>query len=164
MFVLEAEDSRKRLEALYELHGAAVLRFALRCTGRHDLAEDLTSEAFLALHRNLNEIEAGRLPSWLFTVVKNLAVDHWRKRSKEEVLPEPSRLAAPPVAHVEPVEELLLRAKGLKPVHRICLTLRYVHGMDRAEIARQTGMSDNQIKSALQYAIELLRKELGGVA
>jgi RNA polymerase sigma-70 factor (ECF subfamily) len=50
--------------------------------------------------------------------------------------------------------------KALKPVHRACLILRYVHGMDRSEIATRLGLRENQVKGHLQYALTLLRREL----
>jgi hypothetical protein len=49
-------------ESLYRQHLQAVYRFALRCVSRADPAEDLTAEAFLALYRNLDQIETSRLP------------------------------------------------------------------------------------------------------
>jgi DNA-directed RNA polymerase specialized sigma24 family protein len=49
----------------------------------------------------------------------------------------------------------------LKPVHRACLILRYKYGMERAEIAQATGMTEMQVKNALQYSLKLLRQELG---
>lgn len=143
-------------EALYRAHVQAVFRFALRCVAKRDLAEDLTSEAFLALHRNLDRIDASLLPGWLFTVVRNRARDHWRRQVVErrylEGLPEPVSSGAPPL------ERWILESAELKPVHRTCLMLRYVHGMTRAEIASSTGLSEMQVKGSLQYALELLRK------
>ena len=62
-----------------------------------------------------------------------------------------------------PVEFSLLRTAGLKPVHRVCLILRYVYGMERGEIARETGLSEVQVKGHLQYGRHLLRKQLVAV-
>lgn len=145
-------------EEIYEQHFGPVFRFALHCVGRRELAEDLTSEAFLALYQHWSEIDPGQLPGWLITVVKNRAVDHWRRTSREELYADSptegaefdSRLGA-----------FLLDSKALKPVHRVCLTLRYVHGFTREEIAKRLGMTDNQVKGTLQYALELLRRESG---
>ena len=61
----------------------------------------------------------------------------------------------------EPSVEVWLReATGLKPVHRACLILRYVHGMTRAEIAGRLGLTDNQVKGHLQYSLTILRRDL----
>jgi len=162
---LPAAASREALETAYRLHATAVFRFAMRCVGRRDLAEDLTSEAFLALQRNLHAVELGQLPSWLFRVVKNRAIDCWRREKVErryalrsEALPEP--VVEPETVPVLP--KSLLESRALKPVHRLCLTLRYVQGMSRAEVAARLGLSEMQVKGHIQYARELLRKELEG--
>ncbi|MCS7023452.1 MAG: sigma-70 family RNA polymerase sigma factor [Bryobacteraceae bacterium] len=152
------KNRRERLARLYDQHVHAVFRYAWRLTGRRDLAEDFTSEAFLALHRNLDQVEDARLPAWLFTEVRNLAIEYWRRASREQTLSEAAPFLRPDGS--SSLVDLLSRATGLKPVHRICLTLRYLYGMDRQEIARQTGLSEHQIKSALQYGLELLRREL----
>ena len=52
------------------------------------------------------------------------------------------------------------RVRALKPIHRACLILRYVHGMERSEIAAHLGLSETQVKGLLQYARELVRKSL----
>jgi len=58
------------------------------------------------------------------------------------------------------VEVWLREAKSLRPVHRVCLILRYVHGMTRAEIADRLGLSETQVKGYLQYSLTILRREL----
>jgi RNA polymerase sigma-70 factor (ECF subfamily) len=149
------------LEALYRQHAPAVFRYALSITRRRDLAEDLTSEAFLALHRELSTIDPSQLPGWLITVVRNRARDLWRRRLVEERHVEQERVAPAPPAGAVALEDWILNAAELKPVHRACLMLRYVWGMSRAEIAAETGLSETQVKGHLQYALELLRKAHG---
>ena len=144
-------------EEIYDQHFQAVFRFALRCTGKRELAEDLTSEAFLALYQNWSKIDQGQLPAWLITVVKNRAVDHWRRAAREELYADPPAEAA--TEFDAQLGSFLLENKSLKPAHRVCLILRYVHGMSREEIARKLGLTDNQVKGTLQYALELLRQQ-----
>jgi RNA polymerase sigma-70 factor (ECF subfamily) len=143
-------------DELYREHLQAVFRFALRCVSNRSLAEDLTSEAFLALYRNLERIDASLLPGWLFAVVRNRARDHWRRQVVEQRYAE--RAAEPQPTEAPPLERWLLESGNLKPVHRTCLMLRYVYGMTRVEIASKTGLSEMQVKGHLQYALELLRK------
>jgi len=142
-------------EDLYRQHVQSVFRFAVRCVSRRDVAEDLTSEAFLALYRNLDQIDQSLLPGWLLTVVRNRARDHWRRQAVEQRYLE---TLDPPVTEPPPLERWILESPGLKPVHRTCLMLRYVQGMTRTEISAKTGLSDTQVKGHLQYALELLRK------
>jgi RNA polymerase sigma-70 factor (ECF subfamily) len=143
---------------IYARYAKAVFRYAVKCVGRRDVAEDITSEVFLALHRNLSQISVSQLPGWLFAVAKNRAIDYWRRSDVEQ-----RYLQTLPAAETtwEPSLESWLRdTRLLKPVHRACLILRYVHGMDRAETARELGLSENQVKGHLQYAMMLLRREL----
>ena len=146
-------------EDLYRQHVQSVFRFAMSITGRREEAEDLTSEAFLALHRNLGSIDQSLLPGWLLTVVRNRARDTWRRRVVEER--HRDQLRNVPHAAAPPLEEWILDQADLKPIHRACVMLRYVHGMTRAEIAGTTGLSETQVKGHLQYALTLLRKMYG---
>ena len=149
----------KTFEEVYSDHVQAVFRFAMRVTGQRDVAEDLTSEAFLALCRNFDGIDQSQLPAWLLTVVRNRARDLWRHRAVEERYAD--QIASD--AFVQPeVETGILDAADLKPVHRTCVMLRYTYGMSRAEIASQTGLTETQVRGHLQYALTLLRKAHSG--
>jgi|SRR5215471_16151562 len=149
-------------ESLYRQHVQAVYRFALSITRRKDVAEDLTSEAFLALNREMASIDPSQLPAWLLTVVRNRARDLWRHQTIEERYAIEIKPAVPPSAPpTASFEEWILEDAGLKPVHRLCVMLRYVSGMTRAEIASETGLTETQVKGHLQYALSLLRKAHG---
>jgi RNA polymerase sigma-70 factor (ECF subfamily) len=141
---------------IYGKYAAAVFRYSLKCVGRRDLAEDITSEVFLELHRHLATIEIAELPAWLFVVAKHRAVDYWRRSEVEQRY---LQTLPPPETTWEPsLESWLRETKSLKAVHRACLILRYVHGLARNEIARELGLTENQVKGHLQYALTLLRK------
>ena len=148
-------------EALYRQHGPAVYRYAFSVTRRRELAEDLTSEAFLALHRELARIDPGQLPGWLITVVRNRARDHWRRRVVEDRYIDQEARSVEPSVEAPALEGWVLQCADLKPVHRTCLMLRFVSGMSRTEIAAETGLSETQVKGYLQYALALLRKAHG---
>lgn len=144
-------------EGVYSQYRDLVFRFARQCVGRREIAEEITGDAFLRLHQNWNAIDRDRLPAWLLTVVKNRAADHWRRVALEkryvieERRPEPPRVGEPLTG--------LFENRALKPVHRICLILRYVQEMTVAEIAAYLGLSEMQVKGHLQYSRGLLRKQ-----
>ena len=71
-------------DEIYGKHAAAVFRYALRCVGRRDVAEDIASEVFLALYRNMAVVDTTQLPAWLFAVAKNKAADYWRRADVEQ--------------------------------------------------------------------------------
>jgi len=145
-------------EKIYRTHVDAVFRYALRTVGNRELAEDITSDAFLELYRHLDSIDAARLPAWLYTVARNRAVDYWRRRALEQRhAQELIQVEAAPESGLD-VEAWLLRETTLKPVHRVCLILHFVHGMTRGEISRRLNLSEVKVKGYLQYALQLLRK------
>ena len=144
-------------EEIYAQHADAVFRYALRLVGRRDIAEDITSETFLELVQHRDRLDVSRFPAWLFTVARNRAMDYWRRRTLE------MRFAAGLEEPIQPeptFEPKLFEHAALRPVHRACLVLRYVHGMSLTEIAEHTGLSAMQIKGYLQYARQLLRAAL----
>src|SRR5688500_10773952 len=145
-------------EAIYREHAQAVFRFAMRVTRNRELAEDLVSEAFLALYRNFDAIDQAQLPGWLITVVRNRARDLWRHEKVESRYAE--QFGGEP--RQDPVEPGILESVDLKPIHKTCLALRYSYGMSRAEIAAQTGLTETQVRGHLQYALTLLRKAHAG--
>jgi len=144
---------------VYRLHLSAVLRTAARAVGRRDVAEEITADAFLELYRQFDRIDVERLPGWLLTVVRNRAIDYWRRQQTERVL-GPAAASPESVGPVEPNDQDLFAHPALKPVHRVCLVLRYQQGLTREEIAMRLGLTDTQVRGHLQYALTLLRKNL----
>lgn len=152
------------VETAYRRHFAAVYRFALSLTGRRDVAEDLTAEAFLELHRHAATIRLADLPAWLFVVVRNRARDTWRHQLVEqrhaEWIARTQSVSAPSASSVH-----WLQDPGLTPAQRVCLELHYVWGYTVHEIASRLGQTDGQVKGQLQRALKHLRdrEEQAGV-
>lgn len=145
----------KEFEQVYREEVDQVFRYAMGCTGRREVAEEITSDTFLALYRNFLGVDHSWRKAWLLRVAKNLAVNHWRKQQRERELPD--GMDVPGGIGIPEESESILDHSNLKPSHRTCLILRYVHGMERDEIVAATGMSLNQVKSCLQYGLRLLR-------
>jgi len=147
-----------RFEIFYRRHVQTVFRFAMHCVGRREIAEEITSDVFVSLLRNLDGIEEERLEGWLIAVARNRARDYWRHRLTEKAYL--SSVGVAPEA-IPPAEcDWLFDNPGLKPIHRLCLLLKFRDGMTRAEIARELGISETQVKGHLQYSLHLLRKAI----
>ena len=147
---------------VYRRHLATVLRAASRAVGRRDVAEEITADAFLELHRQFDRIEADRLPGWLITVVRNRAIDYWRRQQLERRFVEQAGVLPAVESAATEVDSGngLLEHPSLKPVHRACLSMRYEHGMTRDEIGVRLGLSETQVRGHLQYGLTLLRKHV----
>jgi RNA polymerase sigma-70 factor (ECF subfamily) len=151
----------RRFEPTYFKHHDTVLKFATRCVGRRDVAEELTAEAFFQLHLYWDSIEVDRLPGWLYRVVSNRAVDYLRHEALERrvaLLAETAVIVHS--ASVYDFDRILSNNPALKPVHQACLRLKYVHELSLPEIGQRLGISPVCVKGHLQYARRLLRKQL----
>jgi RNA polymerase sigma-70 factor, ECF subfamily len=153
------EDAGIEFRRVYERHVSEILRYAIRCTGRREIAEEITSDAFLKMYQHRHQIDLSRAGAWLTTTVKNMAIDYWRRMEVERRV-ELTRAQPEEACFIDQPWEQMLQHPSLKSEHRVCLTLRYVHGMDAKEIASHTGLTENQIKNALQYGLKLLRQAL----
>ena len=147
------------LEDAYRRFGESVFRFTWRLVGRRPIAEEITADVFVSLLQNKDTVRVEQLPAWLFTVARHRAMDYWRHNAVEDRYTR--TLPADPVAPPADAAALaLFEHRGLKPVHRTCLKLRYGSGMSVAEVARALGLSEVQVKGYLQYARQRLRADL----
>jgi len=147
-------------DQIYREFAPSVYRVSLKYVGRPEIAEEITSEVFLALYQSLDSLDASALPQWLFTVAKRRAVDYWRRYSRE--LPLDENIHDTEVLPSADDRELVLQLCGnMKPVHRMCVLLRYFYGLSRTEIAEAVGLDEMQVKGNLQYALKLLKSALG---
>lgn len=137
-----AIDPSERGHELMELYDEAlphVYGYLLRRCGSVPLAEDLTSETFLAAVDALGRRTVAELNiAWLIGVARHKLVDHWRRREREER--RLVRLAAEPSDDDRwevDLDAVLAHDAlgGLGPHHRCALTLRYLDGLPVAEVA-----------------------------
>ncbi len=66
-------------------HEARVARYLTAILGDAALAQDLSQETFLRVHRSLEDLQDSRArTAWIFRIAHNLAVDHWRSRASRQ--------------------------------------------------------------------------------
>ncbi len=61
-------------------HADALKSYATRMLRDQLLAEDVAQDAFLALYRHLSQVPPTAFRPWLYRVVRNLCLDHLRRR------------------------------------------------------------------------------------
>jgi len=125
-------------------------------------AEDLAQEA---LTRALtSDTEPERLRAWCFRVVRNLALNQLRDRRGAEALG--SAAHALPLETLGPLTRLVqgedhaqvaAQLARLSVAQREALTLRYVEGLGREEIATVLDLEVGQVKSRLYEGLARLR-------
>jgi RNA polymerase sigma-70 factor (ECF subfamily) len=149
-------------------------RYLVRFTADRAAAQDLFQETWLKVITRIHRYDERRpFEPWLFSVARNLAVDHLRKASPQS-LDEPSEGGESKAAQLgasEPgsLERLLERERRgrlersldeLPALYREALTLRFEEEMTFEEIAQVLGAPISTVKSRVQRALAMLRRKM----
>lgn len=131
------------LEAVFQAHHSRLLRYVEHIVGNRWAAEDLTQDVFLRLCKARRLRDPGAMTSWLYTVARNVSLDHLRRAQLEcqtqLSVPEDPRT---PLEHAEENElfGLVRRAIDRLGEHRRrTFELCALQGMDYATAAREMG-------------------------
>jgi RNA polymerase sigma-70 factor, ECF subfamily len=153
------------MNALWRLHGGALLRFALKLTlGDRQRAEDVVQETMIRAWRH-PEVVDGReqvIRGWLFTVTRHVVIDLWRARSRShEVIEDEPTDRPDPVDDIDQtVTALDVRAAiaQLTPKHRQVVVEMFYYGRQVDEIAESLGIPAGTVKSRAYYALRQLKR------
>ncbi|HEV8652955.1 MAG TPA: RNA polymerase sigma-70 factor [Actinomycetes bacterium] len=150
---------------LFEEFRPGAFAVAYRMLGSMSEAEDVVQEAFLRLHRTLQEGERIESPrAYLSTVVTRLCIDQLRSaRARRESyvgewLPEPLVASADedPARHAEVADSLslafLVLLESLSPEQRAAFLLREVFDYPYDEIAGIVGKSEDNTRQLVARA------------
>lgn len=145
---------------LYESFGKEVYRFALWLAGDPLEAEDITSETFIRAWVHKSKIRTETLKAYLFTISRNIYLQHQRKKKRRVVLedvhpdpaPGPDRLTESQLK-LQRVQRVLLT---LPEIDRAAFVLRVQLELPYDEIARVLELS----LTATKVKVYRVRKKL----
>jgi RNA polymerase sigma-70 factor, ECF subfamily len=159
----EGTDPASALLALYPVALREVYGYLVPRCGSHELAEDLTSEAFMAA---VNAIKEGTLSmvstGWMIVVARRRLIDHWRRREREERVLR--AIAATGADLDDPWDAMLDMAHSqtvlatLPAEYQAALTLRYLDGLSVAEVAEYLERGLHSTEGLLQRARGAFRR------
>jgi RNA polymerase sigma-70 factor (ECF subfamily) len=132
------------------------------------LAEDVAQETFVRAWRYSASYDArrARVPTWLLTITRNLALDRARVRSAVPLDPDAIVAqidVAEPVSGLDVPERERLRSalSGLPDDQRRALVLAAYGGRTAREIAELDGVPLGTVKTRIRSAMTKLRATLG---
>lgn len=171
-----AQGEDRAFDELYRLGAPRVRGFLLRLCGNAALADDLTQETFVRVHRARGAFEraSAALP-WFFAIARNAFVDHKRREHTRRGVSAP----LPPGDGGPPEAEAPLEARGdevvaagevldlvrstldsLSPTQREAFVLLRFEGMSVAEAALVLGATEAAVKVRAFRAYEAVRAAL----
>ena len=144
-------------DALYYRHRDWVVNLAYRLTGDRELALDVLQETFLYWAKKFPGFELkARVATFLYPAVRNLSIAARRKLAR--VQGDVEALDTLPAPEARRAEDLGILLQELDEEHREVLLLRFVDGLDLAEIASAMEIPLGTVKSRLHYALKTLRQ------
>ncbi len=158
-----ADARDELLKAIHDEYAPGLWRYVVSLTDDRAFAEDIVQETLVRAWRNTRVLEEpAKARAWLFTVARNLVVDHWRSaRSRHEVptdrLPESSHDAIDAALDSWLIPDALT---ALSVDHRTVLVMAHYGGRTIAEIAQELGIAEGTVKSRLHYGMRALRLAL----
>jgi RNA polymerase sigma-70 factor (ECF subfamily) len=155
------------LGELYDRHGTAVHRLALRMVRNAPAAEDLTQETFLSIWNGIATFDPARgsLASWVAVVARSRVIDHLRTAEfRASLRKAPVEEAQRWEAAASTPAGLLLAGPWRKLKRREQVVLRLAHwsGLSQSEIAERLHRPLGTVKSWMRSGHQSLRAALEG--
>ena len=154
-----AGNTADDLLAIYDRALPQVFGYVIRRCGVRALAEDITSDVFMAAATALLD---GTVPNvtvgWLIGTARHKIIDHWRRTERHHNALTLMAGGASDAIQADPNDEPISTTnthevlEQLSAEHRSALTLRYIDGLAVGEVADVLGRSIHATESILQRA------------
>ncbi|MGB6192244.1 MAG: sigma-70 family RNA polymerase sigma factor [Terracidiphilus sp.] len=166
------------LDELIVRYQHRLLRYLLFLTGNREMAEDLFQEVWMRVLTRGGQFNGkARFETWLFTIARNLVIDHKRKRtmaSLDELFDVGNDDDRPitfevadnhpsPLDHFSTIQDRAQIAEALlqlDTLYREVLVLRFHEEMTLEEIAKVTEAPLSTVKSRLYRGLAAIKPRL----
>ena len=148
------------MRTLFARHRVALYRWLLRLVRDEALAEDLLSDVFLDVWRQVASFRGrASVSTWLLAIARHMAASARRRRNDAELdeatvstVPDPADDAEVTLQKKNRAEALRQSLHRLSPDHREVIDLAYYHGKSVKEIAEIVSISEATVKTRMFYA------------
>ncbi len=168
LLMIDTPEDKRKFVILYEKYRYLMQKIAVDVLHDPFLAEDAVHNAFLKLIIHMDDIgepDSLQTKRYLITVVKNTAVDLYRKKNiriQREVYMDELREEDMPVSYMETdlENDVLDILKNLPVKYRDILLLKYSSHLENNEIARLCGIQEGTVRQRISRGKLLIESEL----
>jgi len=159
-------DDEAMVDIIRDYQDGLIL-FLNRYTGNISEAEELAEDTFFRLVTKKPRFSPRySFKTWLYTIARNLAVSHLRRRARQGTLNEQvqdpqAEEALEQKVYLEERSQILYKALGhLRPDYCEVLSLKYLEELDNKQVAKIMGKSCRQVENLAYQAKRALRAVL----
>jgi RNA polymerase sigma factor (sigma-70 family) len=141
---------------LYEKFYSKMMSVCMRYANSRDEAATILNEGFYKVFMKIEGFVelSGNLEAWIYRIMINTAIDHYRKEAKTRKLKEFDNNVSQGSDNFDIVAELSAEdiidlVQKLPMAYRTVFNLHVIEGMTHKEIAEQLGISEGTSKSNL---------------
>ena len=164
--MIESGEDKRKFEKLYKEYRQIMFYIANRILRDEYLSEDVVHQSFIRIMKNLDkigEVESRKTKAFVIVVVENIAIDFYRKRSKEnrvsfdEVEIYISDVIEEDNLVLSHIEEAILK---LPINYSSVLRLKYSQGYSNKEIADILSISEANVRQRISRGKKKLQEIL----
>lgn len=171
IMAIESDNDRAYMTDIYLKHHALMLKTAWSFTRVKAEVEDIVSDSCVSMIDNLQKLrtmEDHETRSYIVNIVRNTAINHWRKKQREnarfqyiddeamERMPEEGTTEGK-IAFDAEIETVRQAIHHLPEKEREILHFKYFEGQSDKEIAEIVGLAESSVRKYIERARKHLK-------
>lgn len=169
LMVASQRGDRVAYEALLQGLGHVVTLYVRRRIGPAHWVDDVVQDVLLSLHNARHTWNPERpFAPWFYAVLQNRMIDAIRKHRRTAAWEEPMNTVPPVVWSATAEAEVIARSdladamRHLSPAQRLVIERLKLDEMSVKDVARETGMSESNVKVTAHRGYAALKRFLSG--
>jgi RNA polymerase sigma-70 factor (ECF subfamily) len=168
----------KDFTGIYSAFYSEILNYVTYKMNNRMVAEDITSEVFVKVYKNLNTYDNSKAQfnTWLYFIANNSIIDYWRKNNndsknvsisnfvndegKETIQIEAENDSASDIEGKELMNSISKAFEGLKPKYQKVATLLFLEQKKYDEIAEICDIPMGNVKVMINRCRAMLQSQL----
>ena len=158
-------NNRVAQKRLYEKYYSKMLSVCMRYTSCRDEAAGVLNEGFYKVFTHLNKFKdsSGNLEAWIYRIMINTSIDHYRSETKQRQTQELKQDKISTLDDFDIIaqlnaEEVIELVQSLPSAYRTVFSLYVIEGMSHKEISESLGISEGTSKSNLFKAKQKMKE------
>lgn len=168
--MLDTEQERKKMKDLYEEHKYPLFSYAMKITGKQEIAEDALHNAFISIIQNKEKylkLDCRDFRRSAVIIVRNKCFDILRKQKpysnksieELEIFLETDEIPVDDqVIFQSEYEQIRKHLDSIDEISRQVLLMKYILSMSYKEIGKELGMTPKHVDTRIMRAKEKVRK------